>query len=140
MGAESDGSKFGPRVEELHKRVDYGAQEGRAIGEADFLEAAFQRCAKLLDALHGNSIDNRLLVGKEAVKRADGDSGVLRDTAGCDVFERDAAEQPGSRLKDVMHRLLTALLNRAAARSAPEAFVLLLHAFQISARYFDKSP
>ena len=112
--AEGDGAEVGAFVEEGDVSVDDKTEELRAIGEEGFEENFLESGAEVVHVANGDRIDNGLLIGEEAVKRADGDAGGFGDAAGGDLFERHLGEQARGAGVDLLDGIEAAFLNGGA--------------------------
>ena len=85
--AEGDGAEVGTLVKEGDVGVDDKAKKLGAVGEERLEKNLLQAGAEVVHVADGDGIDDGLLIGEEAVKRADGDAGGFGDAAGGDLFE-----------------------------------------------------
>ena len=76
---------------------------------------ADQRGAKLLDVPHGDGVDDGLLVGEEAIERADRQPGFGGDARGGYVLQRHLLQQGTGGVEDAVDGSLAAVLNGLAA-------------------------
>ena len=108
------------RVEVNDVGVDHAVEnlrriEGLQVGELaleHLHHGVFQRGAKLLDVTHGDRVNDGLLVGKEAVERADRQPGLGGDPGGGDVLQRHLLQQGTGGIKNALDGLLAARLHR----------------------------
>ena len=68
-----------------------------------------------MDVAHGEGIDDGLLVGEEAVERADGEASLGGDAGGGDVLQRHVGEQRTGRINDAQTGPKAARLDGRAA-------------------------
>src|SRR5208337_452209 len=70
----------------------------------------------LPDVPHGDGVNDALLVGEEAVERADRQSGLGGDAGSGDLFQRHLLQQGTGGVEDALYGLMAAALDRQAPR------------------------
>ncbi len=123
--AEGDGAEVGMLEQVGDVGVDDPVEDDGGVEGFEICELAFddrdygelQERADLVDVAHGEGIDDGLLVGEEAVERADGEASLGGDAGGGDVLQRHVGEQRTGRINDAQTGLKTARLDgRATAQ------------------------
>ena len=120
MTAEGDGAEVGMRKEIADVGVDHavedkGGVEGLQIRQLAFDErhdAKLQQGAEVPHVTHSDGVDDGLLVGEEAVERADGKISLGGDAGGGNVVQRRVAEQRAGGIDNAHTGLEAARLNR----------------------------
>ncbi len=89
--------------------------EGLQVGELalDGLhDRGFQRGAELLDVAHGDGVDDGLLVGEEAIERADREASLRGDARGGDIFQWHLLQQGTGGVEHALDGVVAAGLER----------------------------
>ena len=80
-------------------------------------DRGFQRTAKLLDVAHGDGVDDGLLVGEEAIERANGEAGLGGDARGGDILQRHLLQQGTGGVENALDGAQAAVLHRECGES-----------------------
>ena len=114
--AEGQLAEMRAALQKIDVGVEHAAQRlSRGEDQLARGERTLDLGAEGIQFAHGNGVEDLLLVRVEAIERAHGDPGLLGHPAGGDLFERNAAEQRGCRVENLLDGPVAARLERRSS-------------------------